>query len=119
MRERVENAIRDALEEHHLCDPHEAHVARVVLDAALAVSGETTCETCGGTGSYAEHAEGCYGNCSKHGCPVQVQCRPCNGSGSVSTGYPVILELVGERAQWADLELDHRPVWVARAPEPS
>ena len=45
------------------------------------------CEQCDGNGWYADHSLLHYQNsndtdCSEYGCPVQVECEKCNGTGS-------------------------------------
>lgn len=46
---------------------------------------EVDCYECDGRGyeTRSAHAEGCWGDCSKHGCPVPVQepCDICGGNG--------------------------------------
>lgn len=47
------------------------------------------CSQCNGDGWYADHSLGHYQNssdsdCSKYGCPVQVECDKCNGTGVMS-----------------------------------
>jgi hypothetical protein len=41
------------------------------------------CRACDGDGWTAEHAPSCGGDCWEFGCPVQVQCSACGGSGEV------------------------------------
>jgi len=47
------------------------------------------CPECGGNGSELAHALGCWGTCEKHGCPVQVECGRCRGSGILGEANPV------------------------------
>lgn len=51
----------------------------------MADATRVTCPDCGGNGWYPDHAWGCWGNCSKHGCPVQTGCSRCRGTGQVAT----------------------------------
>lgn len=49
---------------------------------------EITCPYCGGDGYITDHSLEHYGNmqdtdCSKYGCPIQVPCEHCNGTGSI------------------------------------
>ena len=41
------------------------------------------CEQCDGRGWNPEHSPKCNGDCDTHGCPYQVQCVPCLGTGLV------------------------------------
>ena len=46
------------------------------------------CSVCGGDGWYADHSLEHYHNsqdcdCSKYGCPVQVECEICEGTGYI------------------------------------
>lgn len=40
---------------------------------------DPVCSTCNGQGWTVEHAPSCDGNCERHGCPIQAQCRSCDG----------------------------------------
>ncbi|HUX57105.1 MAG TPA: hypothetical protein VMV77_09030 [Bacteroidales bacterium] len=47
-----------------------------------------TCQVCGGNGWYTDHSNAHYANpqitdCFEFGCPVQVECEECNGTGYV------------------------------------
>ena len=47
------------------------------------------CPECNGEGWYADHSLEHYHNshdpdCSRYGCPVQVECEKCNGTGHCS-----------------------------------
>ena len=44
------------------------------------------CKVCDGAGWYADHAPDCDGHC--HGCPIQVQCKDCEGTGSIEELKP-------------------------------
>ena len=41
------------------------------------------CDACDGQGWTAKHYPHCDGNCYEWGCPAQVQCEKCNGTGEV------------------------------------
>ena len=47
------------------------------------------CKQCNGDGWYADHSESHYRNgnnpddCYKYGCPIQVQCADCLGTGEI------------------------------------
>jgi len=45
------------------------------------------CKDCGGDGWYADHSPEHYAgqdlDCSECGCPVQVQCEKCEGTGKI------------------------------------
>ena len=46
---------------------------------------KTICERCQGMGFFADHSPSHYANsnstCYEHGCPVQVECQECKGTG--------------------------------------
>jgi hypothetical protein len=42
------------------------------------------CKNCDGVGWTAEHAPYCLGDCENHGCPYQVQCEKCQGTGIIT-----------------------------------
>ncbi len=42
------------------------------------------CKDCDGVGWTAEHAPRCLGDCENHGCPYQVQCETCQGTGIIT-----------------------------------